>query len=279
MTTTDRAARPGAPSPPRSAQAKIVRLRITRCDAPGKPSRQEVFDVPVETGSNITSCLQWVAANPVTVEGVKTTPVAYDAGCLEEVCGSCTMVINGRVRQACSALVDKLVDGPGGEITLEPMTKFPVLRDLSVDRSRLFKTLSRVKAWVPLDGTYHLGAGPCEAPDDQETRYRLSTCMACGCCLEACPQYTLQPDPGAWDTSFVGAAVISQARYFNLHETGATLAKVRLTELSKPGGVSDCGNAQNCVAVCPKEIPLTESIAAVGRDVTIHNLKQFFTAR
>ena len=30
------------------------------------------------------------------------------------------------------------------------------------------------------------------------------------------------------------------------------------------GGIQVCGNAQNCVAVCPKEIPLTTSIARPG---------------
>ncbi len=45
------------------------------------------------------------------------------------------------------------------------------------------------------------------------------------------------------------------------------------------GGVSDCGNAQNCVKVCPKEIPLTESIAAIGRAATVHSIKRFFTGR
>ena len=46
-----------------------------------------------------------------------------------------------------------------------------------------------------------------------------------------------------------------------------------------PGGVSDCGNAQNCVKVCPKDIPLTESIAAIGRAVTIHSIRKFFTGK
>jgi succinate dehydrogenase / fumarate reductase iron-sulfur subunit len=45
------------------------------------------------------------------------------------------------------------------------------------------------------------------------------------------------------------------------------------------GGISDCGNAQNCVRVCPKNIPLTESIAAIGRDVTLQALKDLFSAK
>jgi succinate dehydrogenase / fumarate reductase iron-sulfur subunit len=63
---------------------------------------------------------------------------------------------------------------------------------------------------------------------------------------------------------------------FNEHETGKQLKAERLEVLMGPGGVNDCGNAQNCVKVCPKHIPLTESIAAVGRAVTIQSVVNFF---
>ncbi|MCA9310159.1 MAG: succinate dehydrogenase iron-sulfur subunit [Phycisphaerales bacterium] len=273
----------GSGPKPASPGSRTIRFTIRRQDGPGKPARWETFNVPVQSSgagsgsANVISCLQWIAANPTTTEGRTSTPVVFDCGCLEEVCGACTMVINGRVRQACSCLMDDYAPNDGDEIRLEPMSKFPVVRDLFVDRRRFFDTLRRVQAWVPIDGTYDLGAGPTESPDDQQDRYRLSTCMTCGCCLEACPQYTLEEDPDKWETSFVGAAVISQVQYFNSHRTGATLAKKRLDELSKKGGVSDCGNAQNCVRVCPKEIPLTESIGKVGRAVTVHNIRRFFS--
>lgn len=262
---------------------RTIRFKIKRADGPGKGSRWEEFDVPVDAGAsgsaNVISCLQWIAANPVTRDGKNTTPVSYESGCLEEVCGSCTMLINGRVRQACSCLMEHVAPRDGDVVTLEPMSKFPLVRDLWVDRSRLFNDLKEVGGWVPVDGTYALGKGPREAPDTQQTRYKLSECMSCGCCLEACPQYTLEPDEDAWETSFVGAAVISQARYFNMHETGATMKKKRLDVMSGPKGVNNCGNSQNCVKVCPKEIPLTESIGAMGRAVTVHRIKEFFSGK
>ncbi|MBX3382575.1 MAG: succinate dehydrogenase iron-sulfur subunit [Phycisphaeraceae bacterium] len=259
------------------AQAgRTVLFRVLRCDGPGKPSRWEEFKVPVPPGANVISCLQHIAANPVTTAGVRTTPVVWDSGCLEEVCGACTMVINGKVRQSCSCLIDDHAPREGDVITLEPMSKFPIIRDLWVDRERLFHNLRRVRAWVPIDGTYSLGAGPRENPDTQGTRYKLSECMSCGCCLEACPQFNHEASPESWDTAFVGAHAISQARLFNMHETGKVLAGERLDELAGPGGVNECGNAQNCVKVCPKHIPLTESIAAMGRAVTIHAVKKFF---
>jgi succinate dehydrogenase / fumarate reductase iron-sulfur subunit len=166
------------------------------------------------------------------------------------------MLINGRTRMACSALIDKL-DQP---IRLEPFTKFPVVRDLAVDRSVLFENLKAVKAWVPIDGTYDLGSGPRVAPEEQEAAYPLSRCISCCCCMEACPQFNE-------DTGFVGAATISQVRLFNTHPTGAALKRERLAALMGDGGIQECGYAQNCVEVCPKDIPLTRSISEVGGEV------------
>ncbi len=266
------------PATQASTSANTVRFTIKRQESPDAEPRWESFDVPYQPGSNVIACLQWIAEHPVTSDGKKTTPVAYDAGCLEEVCGACTMVINGKVRQSCSCLIDHAIQ-PGGEITLEPMTKFPVVRDLAVDRSRVFHALKRIRGWVPIDGTYDLGPGPKDTPDGQQKRYVLSTCMTCGCCLEACPQYQLETDPAKFDESFIGAHAFSQARLFNEHGTGKVLAGERLDVLMERGGINDCGNAQNCVKVCPKGIPLTESIAAIGRATTKHGVKRFFTGR
>jgi succinate dehydrogenase / fumarate reductase iron-sulfur subunit len=141
------------------------------------------------------------------------------------------------------------------------MTKFPVVRDLVVDRSRMFEDLKRVKAWIQIDGSHALGPGPRQAQASQETSYPLSRCMTCGCCLEACPQ--VNPS-----SEFVGPAAISQVRLFNLHPSGAMHAGERLEAVMGAGGVEGCGKAQNCVEVCPKEIPLLDSLAAVGRDAT-----------
>ena len=258
---------------------RSVTFKIKRCDGPGKPWRWESFKVPTEPGSNVISSLNWIASNPVTVDGKETTPVVWDSNCLEEVCGACTMVINGRVRQSCSCLVDEYAPREGDEIVLEPMSKFPVIRDLWVDRSRMFDALQRVKAWVPIDGTYNLGAGPQESHDHQQMRYALSECMTCGCCLDACPQFAEEADPKNWDKNFIGPQAISQARLFNEHGTGKRLKDERMDTLMGPDGIQNCGNAQNCVKVCPKGIPLTESIAAIGRSATIHSVKKFFTSK
>src|ERR1700682_618605 len=196
------------------ANTKPVRLvRNLQLTPTAKPSWEE-FEIPYKPNMNVTSALMEIAANPITRDGKRTTPVTYDSNCLEEICGSCAMLINGRARMACSALLDHL-DQP---IKLEPFSKFPVVRDLSVDRSVLFENLKKVKAWVPVDGTYDLGPGPRLTVEEQEESYPLSRCISCTCCMEACPQFSES-------TGFVGAAAISQVRLFNTHPTGKSLAR------------------------------------------------------
>jgi succinate dehydrogenase / fumarate reductase iron-sulfur subunit len=85
--------------------------------------------------------------------------------------------------------------------------------------------------------------------------------MTCGCCLEACPEVNGSSD-------FIGAAAISLVRLYNMHPSGQMNAGERLDAVMGAGGVEDCGKAQNCVAVCPKEIPLVDSLADVGRQAT-----------
>ena len=93
--------------------------------------------------------------------------------------------------------------------------------------------------------------------EDQEQAYPISRCISCCCCMEACPQFNE-------DTGFVGAATIAQVRLFNTHPTGKALKRERLAALMGDGGIQECGYAQNCVEVCPKDIPLTKAISEVG---------------
>ena len=250
---------------------KTFKVKVKRQDEANSASYWQTFDVDYAPNMNVISTLQKIAASPVTADGKEVAPVVWDCGCLEEVCGACTMVINGRVRQACSTLVDELLE-EAAVIEIAPMSKFPVVRDLWVDRSRMFNNLKRIKGWVPTDGTYDLGAGPQESQDEQELRYAYSRCMTCGCCLEACPQFTK-------DNDFMGAQIFAQTDYFNSHATGKLLADDRLDVIMGEGGISDCGNSQNCVQVCPKELPLLNAIASVGRQATIYSIKRFFTGK
>jgi len=240
---------------------KQIRLKIKRQENAGAQTYWEEFAVPYAPGHNIISVLMEIQKNPVNARGEKTTPVVWECNCLEEICGACTMLINGQVRQACSALVDSI----GTEVTLEPMSKFPTVRDLHVDRQAMFEALKKVTAWIPIDGTHDMGEGPRMAPKDQDEGYRLAKCMTCGCCMEACPQYNDH-------STFLGPSPITQVRLFNLHPTGAMHRNDRLETLMDEGGIAQCGNSQNCVRMCPKEVPLTKTLAELNKDVNRYGI-------
>lgn len=244
---------------------KTIKLIIKRQKDANSQPYEESFEIPYRENLNVIACLMEIRRNPINDKGEKTTPVTWDMNCLEEVCGACSMVINGRARQSCSAIVDQLEQ----PIRLEPMNTFPVIRDLQVDRSHMFDNLKRMKAWIPIDGTYDLGPGPRMPEKKRQTAYELSKCMTCGVCLEVCPNVTSKND-------FVGAQAISQVRLFNLHPTGAMTKDERLDALMDQGGLQACGNSQNCVQACPKGIPLTTSIAAMNRESSFHMFKSFF---
>ncbi len=251
--------------------SQTIRVTIQRQDSPQSQPYAETFEVPHKPQMNVISLLQDIAADPVTVEGRETRPVVWDCNCLEEVCGACSMVINGRARQACTALIDNLLKEQP-TVDLKPMSKFPVIRDLFVDRRRMFDALKKVKAWIPVDTYGHVGEGPTMSPEEHEIRYPLSQCMTCGCCLEVCPQINEKSD-------FIGPQAIGQAILFNLHPTGAMSGAERLDALMDKGGVADCGNAQNCVKACPKGVPLTWAIGKAGRDTTKLLFKRWFVKK
>ena len=246
--------------------AKEIHFKIKRQDGPEGRAYWEEFKMPYAPAHNVVSALMYLREHPVNTAGQTVAPVVWDCNCMEEVCGACTMLINGTPRQACAALIDDLEQ----PIVLEPLTKFPLVRDLMVDRSRMFDALEKVKAWVPLDHVQDIHRhAPLISPGTQSIRYLFSRCMTCGCCMEVCPQF----HPAS---SFVGPATLAQVALHNSHPTGGYFKEDRLHTLMEPGGIADCGNAQNCIEVCPKDIPLTDAIADLGRQTTAQWLRDLF---
>ena len=248
-----------------------IRLRILRQNGADGAKEWQTFEMPYWDKANVISALMELRKNPVTTEGQDVPPPAWEAACLEEVCGNCSMNVNGVIRQACTALIEEVgvKTADAYEVELRPMTKFPVVRDLIVDRSRMFDNLKKVRGWVPIDGSYDLGMAPPQDDGPRQLRYALSRCMSCGCCLEACPQVNEK-------SPFVGPAALGQALLFNMHPVGKTLEKERLEFLTSENGITGCGNSQNCVKVCPKGVPLTQAIAQLNRDTTVYKIKKWF---
>src|SRR3974390_2665797 len=105
---------------------KTVQFEIKRQANPDAPAGWEKFELEWRSGMNVISAMMEIATNPVTADGRPTTPITYDSNCLEEICGSCAMRINGKARMACSSLVDNLEQ----PIKVEQLSNFPQVREL-----------------------------------------------------------------------------------------------------------------------------------------------------
>jgi succinate dehydrogenase / fumarate reductase iron-sulfur subunit len=241
-----------------------VRFRIRRQDGPDARPYWQSFDVPYTPGMNVVAGLMEIRRHPVTAEGQAVAPVVWEASCLEEVCGICSMRINGRPRQACAAIVDRLKQ----PVVLEPLSKFPRVRDLVVDRSGMFEHLKRTQCWIPIDGTYDLGPGPRYDDRLRQWQYELSRCFTCGICLEVCPNYGPQ-------STYMGPQVATQVARFNAHPTGAMHRGARLEAMMGEGGILDCGNAENCVRACPRGVPVTDALAEIKRQTLIYGFMRW----
>ena len=259
---------------------KKVRFIIERQDGPNEKPYNQEFDVEYRPGLNVVASLMEIQKNPVTVDGKRVPPVTWECNCLEKVCGACMMVINGRARQACCALIDELTQ----PIHLQPARTFPVIRDLLVDRSIMFENLKKIQGWVEIDGSWEVTNAPIQNPYTAQLTYKLSQCMTCGCCLEACPNVNysylgiegLRKAKDEVTADFMGASPVAQAYLFNLNPVGKFDKPKRLNALMEKGGITSCGNSQNCAAVCPKSLPLLDVLAQVNRDVNIQALKNIF---
>lgn len=233
-----------------------VRLRILRQDGPDRADTRRWEEHTLKTSPETT-----IAGALRELE--LTSPVAFEYGCLEGECGACAMLVDGHVRQACTTRIESAL-GKRRVVSLAPLSKFPVVRDLIVDRAAERSLRARVGAWVDVDPQPASGSDRFSS-SDQQRMLALSRCSECAACLEACPQYGDQTD-------FVGAAAIAGVRRLELHPTGALAHRQRLETLMTAGGIADCGKAENCVEVCPMGVPLVDAIQTLSRETSRHLL-------
>ncbi len=235
-------------------------LKIRRQDSSKATAHWENFQVELPKESTVLDALTHIRKKPVNQRGESVTPVAWESSCGFESCGSCLMVINGQVRTACAASLGDL----GQTIVLQPLKKFPVVRDLVVDRSRVFEGHSLMEDAVGLDFSDKDFAGiPQRAGKISDNAQKILTdCINCGACLDACPRY---------GDSFMGAAPVLHALVFD------SLSPTQSRSRELMAGVADCDNARNCEQACPKDIPLIPLWSQAKRTTLKHFLKSLFS--
>lgn len=171
--------------------------------------------------------------------GKTAEPIAWERGCMVRKCGACAMLIDGIPRLACSTF---LRDLGGHTVTLAPLSKFPPVTDLIVDRSVIFERLKRMKLW--LESRAHMKA------ETHGKRYQSAKCILCGCCLEICPNFRTKGD-------FGGAAGPVNAYRFLSEET----VKAHFAEIAaeyRQAYFAGCGKSLACHDICPAGIDVEE---------------------
>ena len=178
------------------------------------------------------------------IEGKSAARIRWECSCMQAVCGGCAMVINGVPALACATYIDEI---KGKELIIEPLSKFPVIADLIVDRSVIYENLMQAKAY--------LESVACNDKKQHEQQYSVAKCLKCGLCLEVCPNY----HPGA---EFFGAVLANESY---LLESQSAEKNPQVVEAYKKHFAAGCSKALSCQKVCPAGIETLTSIMRMNR--------------
>ena len=190
--------------------------------------------------------------------------LTYRWSCRMGVCGSCGMNVNGEPKLTCATFLADYAPGP---VRVEPMTNFPVIRDLVVEIGDFMRKLTEVKPWIVRKEEKPLSEGEYrQTPQELEEYKQFSMCINCLLCYAACPVYGLEPD-------FIGPAAIALAQRYNLdgRDEGAS---ERLEILSQHEGIWGCTFVGECTKVCPKDDDPAGAIQRYKLSASLASLKR-----
>ena len=221
-------------------------VKIKRQKAPNSDSYWQSFhyDGPAHvTVSAVLDALNYTD-DLFDTEGNSASRIRWECSCMQAMCGGCAMVINGVPALACSTFSDEV---KGEDLVLEPLSKFPVIADLTVDRSIIYENLIQAKAY--------LDEVAASSSRQFEQQYSVAKCLKCGLCLEVCPNYR----PGC---DFFGA-VLANESYLIASQSPKGDSQV-IKEYKKHFG-ANCSKALSCQSVCPVGIETITSIMRMNR--------------
>ena len=179
-------------------------------------------------------------------DGNAAPRIRWECSCNQAMCGGCAMVINGVPALACATFADQV---KGDELVLEPLSKFPVVADLIVDRSIIYENLNQAKAYLESVATSDGG--------QYAQQYSVAKCLKCGLCLEVCPNYL----PGG---EFYGAVMANES-YLIASQTADK--KSPIAQEYKTHFGAGCSKALSCQTVCPMKIETITSIMRMNKRV------------
>jgi len=181
--------------------------------------------------------------------------LTFRRSCAHGVCGSDSMLINGRNRLAC----EYLVRDAGTNITVEAMRGMPIVKDLLVDMDAFWDKYRRVMPFLVNDELPEDGRERRQSPADRDRYEDTSRCILCAAGTTSCPVF--------WtDEEYVGPAAIVNAHRF-ISDTRDEAKEERLQIMADADGVWRCRTVFNCVEACPRGINITRAILEVTQEI------------
>ena len=218
----------------------------------------DTFEVPYREDWVVLDALNHVKDE---IDGSLT----YRWSCRMGVCGSCGMMVNGVPRLTCSAFLRDFRPGP---IRVEPLSGFPVERDLVVVLDDFMKKLTAVTPWMIHKEERSLDEGPYPQTPAQLAQYKqYSMCINCMLCYAACPVYLHEEE-------FLGPAVIALAQRYNL-DSRDDGNELRNPLVWADDGIWDCTFVGECSTVCPKHVDPSAAIQQAKVQSTAVWMKSF----
>lgn len=221
-------------------------VKIKRQSSPNKPSYWQSFEYKGKEHVTVSAVLDALnyTDDLFDIDGNEAPRIRWECSCMQAVCGGCAMIINGVPSLACATYADQF---KGKELILEPLSKFPVVADLIVDRSIIYENLTKAKAYLDSIAT--------NSKTHHKQQYSVAKCLKCGLCLEVCPNY----HPGG---EFYGA-VLANESYLLTSQTEDKTPEI-VKEYKKHFGAG-CSKALSCQKVCPMGIETITSIMRMNR--------------
>jgi fumarate reductase iron-sulfur subunit len=214
--------------------------------------RTQSYTIPYREDMVVLDALNYIKSY---VDG----SLSFRWSCRMGICGSCGMTVNGTPTLTCASF---LRDFYPGEVIVEPLANFPVIRDLVIDMTDFMRKLSAVKPWIIRDREKPVAEGTyLQTPAQLEEYDQYSACINCMLCYAACPVYAMEPD-------FLGPAAIALGRRYNLDSRDQGGIE-RLRVLANSDGIWDCTFIGECSVVCPKGVDPAKAIQQTKFDTTV----------
>lgn len=228
-----------------------IKLKIFRFD-PSKDEKPyyQPFEIEADPMERLLDCLN-------RIRWEQDPSLAFRMSCSHGVCGSDAMRINGICGLACQKLVRNL----GGEVVVEPLPVFKVIKDLVVDLQPFFEKYASVRPYLLTQTPPPFNAERRQSPENHRLFEEALRCILCACCTASCP---VNQNPETAD--YVGpAALLRASRYlFDSRDEGT---EERIELLNRKEMAWGCQTLWKCTEVCPKEIPVTQQIGRLKRRI------------